>query len=158
MTKEQKNDYTLRITQANSTELVIILYDMTLCYLKDAKSCVEKRDFNNGTSQIRYAISCIDELQNGLHYEYELAKNLKQIYLFIKKQLRNTIIYKHVDGIDDAINKIESLKSAYEKIKVYDNSKPLMENSQSVLTGITYNRGRILDSLTTEVASRGFTV
>lgn len=36
MTREMKQIFTRRITQANSTQLVVILYDMILTYLKDA--------------------------------------------------------------------------------------------------------------------------
>ena len=36
MKKEDKQQFTLRITQANSTQLVVILYEMLLCYLEDA--------------------------------------------------------------------------------------------------------------------------
>ena len=36
MKKEEKQDFTLRITQANPTQLVVILYEMLLCYLEDA--------------------------------------------------------------------------------------------------------------------------
>ena len=31
MKKEDKQQFTLRITQANSTQLVVILYEMLLC-------------------------------------------------------------------------------------------------------------------------------
>ena len=34
MTKECKQQFTLRITQANSTQLIVILYEMTLQYLE----------------------------------------------------------------------------------------------------------------------------
>lgn len=34
MKKEDRQRFTLRISQANSTELVVILYEMLLCYLE----------------------------------------------------------------------------------------------------------------------------
>ena len=37
MTKECKQQFTLRITQANKTELIVILYEMLLAYTQDAK-------------------------------------------------------------------------------------------------------------------------
>ena len=37
MTKECKQQFTLRITQANSTQLIVILYEMTLQYLADGE-------------------------------------------------------------------------------------------------------------------------
>lgn len=41
MTKEMKQIFTRRITQANRTQLVVILYDMILTYLKDAATAQE---------------------------------------------------------------------------------------------------------------------
>ena len=37
MTNEKKQEYTRKITQANGTGLVVILYDMTLTFLEDAE-------------------------------------------------------------------------------------------------------------------------
>ena len=37
MTKEMKQIFTRRITQANRTQLVVVVYDMLLTYLDDAK-------------------------------------------------------------------------------------------------------------------------
>lgn len=41
MTKECKQQFTLRITQANSTQLIVILYEMTLQYLADGEQAVD---------------------------------------------------------------------------------------------------------------------
>ena len=38
MTKEMKQNYTLRISQANKSELVVIVYEMLLTYIEDAKA------------------------------------------------------------------------------------------------------------------------
>ena len=42
MTKECKQQFTLRITQANATQMVVILYEMTLQYLADAEQAAEE--------------------------------------------------------------------------------------------------------------------
>ena len=43
MTKELKQEYTLRITQANKTQLITILYEMLLVYVDDARTAYEKK-------------------------------------------------------------------------------------------------------------------
>ena len=48
MTKECKQQFTLRITQANATQLVVILYEMTLQYLADAEQAAEDAQFLEG--------------------------------------------------------------------------------------------------------------
>ena len=40
MTDEKKQQYTLKISQASRTQLVVILYEMTLDYLKEAEDAV----------------------------------------------------------------------------------------------------------------------
>ena len=37
MTNELKKEYTLRISQANKTQLIVILYEMMLIYVDEAK-------------------------------------------------------------------------------------------------------------------------
>ncbi len=37
MTKELKQEYTLRISQANKTQMVVLIYEMLLTYLDDVK-------------------------------------------------------------------------------------------------------------------------
>ena len=44
MTSECKQQFTLRIAQANSTELIVILYEMLLCYLDEAEEAAESGD------------------------------------------------------------------------------------------------------------------
>ena len=97
-------------------------------------------------------------MQANLHYEYELAKNLKQIYLYMKKQLRITIIEKKPENLEKVVSMLEILKQSYEEIKTYDKSAAIMTHTQNVLSGITYSRNKLLNDLTTEVSSRGFVV
>lgn len=163
MTKEKKNEFTLRISQANRSELIIILYEMTICYIEDVINISHTGDTgvaNNIELQnaVRRAVGCIEEMQNNLHYEYDLAKNLKQIYLYMKKQLRIAGTTGNTDSLYVVKKELEILRDAYKTIKDTDTSRPVMVNTQLVLTGMTYDRNRILDSLTTEYSSRGYRV
>ena len=78
MTKEQKSQFTLRISNANSTELVVILYDMTLEYLKEG---MEADGDEQLAEAIRKARGCINELLASLHTEHEIARNMQSLYL-----------------------------------------------------------------------------
>ncbi len=158
MTAEKKNEYTLRIAGANSTGLCVILYEMTITYIEDALEAWKKGNAEEMKKNARCALDCIEEMQNNLHYEYELARNLKQIYLFMKKQLRLAIINGQVEGLNTVIKELVSLKNAYDSIMEYDKSPAVMSNTQAVLTGMTYGKNSTWDSLTTECGSRGYKV
>ena len=70
MTKECKQQFTLRITQANSTQLIVILYEMTLQYLADGEQAADDAGLAEAVHRAR---GCIKELLNSLHREYSPA-------------------------------------------------------------------------------------
>jgi len=163
---EKKKEFTLRITQANTVELIIVLYEMTICYIDDVInfSHADNNSVANPMNNIEYqnsirrANNCIEELMNNLHYEYSLAKNLKEIYLYMKKQLRLASVTGNTEELIAVKKQLNTLKSAYESVKSSDGSRPIMSNTQTVLMGMTYDRNRALDSLTTEYTKRGYRV
>lgn len=158
MTREQKQEYTLRISQANSTQLIIILYEITLTYLKDANDRYEQGYKEEFGKQILSARKCIDEMMNNLNYEYEIARNLKQIYLAMKKDIRTAYLEESPERIIPVYKNLESLLSAYKKIGSQDTSAPIMEHTQTVIAGLTYGKNSISEDLSGENSSRGFCV
>ena len=86
MTKELKQEFTLRITQANKTQLITILYEMVLLYLEEAKAALDADDKTTYKAVIRKIRGCMDELTASLHLEYELAQNLLEISVILAFQ------------------------------------------------------------------------
>lgn len=158
MTREQKQEYTLRISQANSTQLIIILYEITLTYLRDANDSYEQGDKKKFVIRILSARKCIDEMMNNLNYEYEIARNLKKIYLAMKKDIRTAYLEESPERIIPVSKNLESLLSAYKKISSQDTSAPVMEHTQTVIAGLTYGKNSISEDLSGENSSRGFCV
>ena len=87
MRKEKKQEFTLRITRANKTQMIVILYEMVLVYLEDSLEAFENEDYVTYRWNIERAKDCLDELLNSLHMEYEPANTLKGLYFFYKKFL-----------------------------------------------------------------------
>ena len=57
MTDALKKEFTLKITQANSTELIVILYDMILVYIKEACEFIaigNKEEYVRSLQKIRW--------------------------------------------------------------------------------------------------------
>ena len=61
MTKECKQQFTLRITQANSTQLIVILYEMTLQYLADGEQAVD--DARLAVCEVRRDRTILEEIR-----------------------------------------------------------------------------------------------
>ena len=158
MKKEKKQEFTLRITRANKTQMVVILYDMVLTYLEDAIEAFEKNNPKEYKWNIERAKECIDELLNSLCVEYEIASVLRGLYYFYKRELTTAAVQRKKELIPPVMQMIGELKESYEKIAKQDTSAPLMENAQTVYAGLTYGKDSLNINLSDQGTSRGFCV
>ena len=158
MTAEQKKEFTRKITQANSAQLIVILYDIALVYVNDAIAFMEKDDMANARIQADFAKKSIEEMIHNLHFEYELATVLHQLYLSMKKSLRDGILDNKKELLISVKNNLEKLRDAYDSIVSVDESAPVMSHTQSVVAGLTYGRNSLNENLTDAGSNRGFRV
>lgn len=158
MKKEQKQEYILRITHANKTQLVVILYDMVLTYLEDSLTAFKNKDYIEYKWNINKAKECIDELLNSLHMEYEIAATLKSLYFFYKRELTTAAIQNKNELVLPIIQMIRELKQSYEQAVALDDSAPIMQNTQTVYTGLTYGKDSLNVDLSDQGMNRGFRV
>ena len=163
MTQEKKQDYTLRISQANKTALITILYEMVIDYCEEAiEAHAQISDTDSSASErfdsaISLADACIDELIGSLHLEYELAQNLLGLYLFEKRQLLHARIHATTQELTHIIHIFSQFRDAYAKLQEQDSSGPVMVNVPKVYAGMTYGRGDLSENVTGAWSNRGFT-
>lgn len=158
MTKELKQEFTLRITQANKTQLITILYEMVLLYLDEAKEACAAEDKAAYKNAIRKIRDCINELTLSLHLEYELAQNLLQLYQYINSELVKASIHFDTENLAHVESIIKKLHGAYKQIEAQDTSKPIMGNAQAVYAGLTYGRNTLTENISDSTTNRGFFV
>lgn len=158
MVKEKKQEFTLRITRANKSQLIVILYDMVLEYLEDALKAYKEDDKKKYKSDIRNAQNCIDELLHSLKSGYEISSRLKSLYYFYKRELSTAAILEKEEMILPVIDMIRELRNAYEKVAEQDNSAPIMENTQTVYAGLTYGKDSLTVDLSDQGGNRGFRI
>lgn len=158
MTRELKQQYTLRITQANKTELVVILYEMLLIYLEESVSAHENKDRAGFRDGIRKARGCLKELMESLHFEYEPAMSLWRLYLYANKELAMADMRNSTEELSHVKTIMEKLHDAYEKVSVQYGSGPVMANTQTVYAGLTYGKNSLTENLDCQSSNRGFRV
>lgn len=156
MTKELKQQFTLKITQANKSQLVVILYEMLLAYLEEAREAYEKDDRINFREGIRKSRGCLNELMASLHFEYEPAMNLLQLYLYANRELARADIRNSTKEIEQVEKIMKKLHGAYEEISRQDSSDSVMSNTQTVYAGLTYGKNTLTESLAYQGSERGF--
>lgn len=158
MTKELKQEFTLRITQANKTQLITILYEMVLLYIDEAKEALSADNRADYKMAVRKIQGCMNELMESLHMEYDLAQRLMQLYLYINRELAQASIHYDREHLEHVRMVIGELQKAYKKIENQDQSGPVMGNSQTVYAGLTYGRGSLMENIADPAANRGFRV
>ncbi|GFI46722.1 hypothetical protein IMSAGC019_02041 [Lachnospiraceae bacterium] len=156
MTRELKQQYTLKITQANKSQLIVILYEMFLVYIDEAKQAHEKEDRDGFRDSIRKARGCLNELTASLHLEYELARNLLQLYLYASRQLAKAEARNRVGELASVEDMMAKLCEAYGQISRQDTTGPVMANTQTIYAGLTYGKNTLTENLTDQGSNRGF--
>lgn len=153
MTDEAKKNFTMRITQANKSELVVILYEIYLTYLEDALHAGEKKEeFHQA---IRKARKCMDELIGSLDFTYELSHRLFQLYVYVNKEMVAADVRGKTDSLRICRRIMQGLMEAYREVSRQDTSGPVMENAQTVYAGLTYGRGSLTENMMQQ-GNRGF--
>lgn len=147
-----KKDFTLRVTQANRTQLTVIIYEICLSYLDEAMTG------ENAADHIAKARKCIDELKRSLNFEYELAGQLLHLYIYVNKLLARAAVSGRTEPLAEARGIVTKLHDAFVKVSEEDTSKPLTHNAQEVYAGYTYGKNDINVNISGNTSERGFLV
>ena len=158
MTKERKQEFTLRISQANKTEMIVILYDMLEVYLNEAKEAYLEEQGADFSQAIIKARGCIRELIASLNYEIELARILLKLYLYCSKELATAQVRNEVTHLDNVMTVINKLQDTYRSASKMDNSAPVMSNTQAVYAGLTYGKNTIHENIAIQDGNRGYLI
>ena len=152
-----KQEFTRRISMANSTELIVILYDMVLSYADDAEEALgadKDHDFYASISRMR---NCINELMCSLHMEYEPAQTLLSLYRYCMRKLSAAGVRRSIEPLDEVRKIIKPLRESYAGLVGLNKSGPVMGNSESVFAGLTYGKKDINENLVNNI-NRGMLV
>lgn len=155
MTREKVQEFTLRITRANSTQLVVVLYDMTLSYLEDALQAESKEDFAQSLRKVR---GCLNELLASVRPGSEMAENFGKLYFFFLRHLAKALRGYDKEMVAQIVPLIQKLRDAYEESTKDNAEGPLMANAQDVYAGFTYGKTAQASELSDQTSGRGMFV
>ena len=158
MKAESIKIFTRRITSANKSEIIVIIYDIIEENLALAKKALAEGDRETYRNEIKQAISFVKELLVSLDMNYEVSKNLASLYIYVSRCLNFALVSGKKEEIEAAEKVLRKLGDSIREVAKTDESKPVMENTQRVYAGITYGRGLDLDETLVAPAmeSRGF--
>ncbi len=154
MTSEKKREFTLRITNSNRSELIVILFEMCFEYLDDVAIACEKHDVEAIRDSVRKAEQVIRRLQEDLDFSHKISYNLMAVYAFAEKELVRSIIDLKADHAYSVRKILNPIYEGFVEVAKTDKSAPLMRHTEMVYAGMTYGRGYVNESVAT--GNRGF--
>lgn len=110
----QKNKY----ETASPHRLILMLYNGAVQYAMRAQRAIQSGDVKETNQYIQKTQAILYELISSLNEKEggELARNLKNLYLYIIDRLIQANIKKNPDYIEEVIGHLNELKSAWEQI------------------------------------------
>ena len=151
MVDSKIQEFTRRITDANKSEMIIILYDMYGVYVEDALNAEDSDAFHRNAA---YAMSVLRELIASVNRHNETGNNLYAIYRYVEKRMIAADIRLDKKELLAAAAFIEKLSQAYEQVVEADTSGPIMQGAEKMVAGMTYGRNDI--SMMSRDTNRGF--
>ena len=158
MKAESVKNYTRRVTSANKSELIVIIYDIIEENLTLAEEALNKGDKETFKNELKQAVSFVKELLVSLDMSYEVSKNLASLYIYVTRCLNFALVSGKKEEIEAARKVLRKLGDSFREVAKTDKSESVMENTQQVYAGITYGKGLSLDETLVNPAyqNRGF--
>jgi flagellar protein FliS len=107
------------LTTNSPSEIILMLYDGALKFLKRAKEQMDARDYAGKGISISRTMDIINELSSVLNREQgkDLADNLCQLYFWCNTRLAMANLKMDKDSIDTVIKVLGGLRSAFAQIQ-----------------------------------------
>ena len=157
MKEESIKAYSRRVSQANRSELIVIMYDIILEDIGDAEKLLEQGDADGFRKSLAHAVRFVTELMVALDMRYPVSKELMRLYIYVNGCLNHARIQRRADELEQAQKVLRGLYTAFEKVAGQDASLPVMEHTQKLYAGLTYGRGVLNETLVSpDEATRGF--
>lgn len=157
MTDQDINSFTMQISQASKTELVVVMYDIITKYIDDAVNLNEAGNFEGYRINLKKSRDFINSLISGLDMQYPISQELLRLYLFFNKTIVRAEINKKTEEVLRVRDMIINLREAFSKISSEDKSGPVLDNAQQVYSGLTYSKASLNENIYSDY-DRGYKV
>lgn len=155
MNKEDIKGYTNRVVQANRSELIVILYDIILQDLKEARESLLAEEYKQFQKSCDHSCKAVNELMVSLDFQYEISIELFRLYRYVNELVTKAKTVKKEHLLENAYTTMEKLRAAFVQVASQDKSEPIMQNTEQVYAGLTYSKGNLNESLL-DSSNRGF--
>lgn len=156
MTDEQKKQFSLRISQSNRTEVVVISYEIVLNYIESARECFRAEQIDDMIVNLKNAKSFVNNLVSSLDLKYGISYDLLNLYRYSNKIISSCIIKKSVDGLATVEKIMKNLMESFAIVATQDTRGSAIEGSSKVIAGLTYGNNSKLNEVCYSFDKKGF--
>lgn len=156
MKNEKKQEFTRRLSCCNRGEMIVIIYDILFSYLEDAIEAQKAKDYEEFKDSVHKAQQVVRRLMGTLDFNYPISKDLHALYRFINELLALAIVKNTTQNIVEAKQVLKNLYDGFWEAAQHDTSEPVMQHTQQVVAGMTYQKGSLTETLQGSEHSRGF--
>ncbi len=104
------------VLTASPTELVVMLYEGCIKQLKLAKIHIGEKNIEGANNAFQRAQDIITELVMGLDFNYDIARELLNLYEFIQRAIIDMNISKDINQVDPIIEMLDDLRGAWVEV------------------------------------------
>ena len=117
MTYEAMNRYKQNsVMTATPEELTLMLYEGAIKFMNIAKYAIENKEMERVHVSLIRAQDIILELNYSLDMNYEISKNLRNLYDFVLSKLVDANINKDIVPIDEALIIVNDLRDTWKDV------------------------------------------
>jgi flagellar protein FliS len=103
-----------QINTTSSEDLVLMLYDGAIKFIKKAVLAVNNQNFEEANEHFKRAQKIVAGLVSGLNFDAgEIAQNLYSLYEYIHHQLVRANMKKDVQAAEEVLTMIEELRTVW---------------------------------------------
>lgn len=106
----------IAVQTAGPGKLLLMLYDGLVLFLKKAVRAVEAGDIGEAHNYLIKAQDIITELMCTLNLNYDIAKNLFQLYDYLKGRLVEANLKKDSSIVGDVLSFVTELRDTWEQV------------------------------------------
>ncbi len=156
MIREKKQEFTRRLSNCNRSEMIVIMYEILFSYLDDGIQANAADDYEGFKLAVGKAGQVLARLMDDLDFTYEISNSLYAEYQFVNKLLAMAICKNTSQNLQDAKKVLKNLYDGFSEVAKHDTSEPLMQHTQQIVAGMTYQKGSLTETLQNSEISRGF--
>lgn len=117
MTYQALNKYKQNaVTTSTPEELTLMLYDGAIKFMNIGKYSIENQDIQKSNSSLIRAQDIINELNYSLNMDYDISKDMRDLYDFILSRLIDANIEKNIEPIDDALEIVYEMRDTWKEV------------------------------------------